>query len=200
MPIVKTEIMSESLDRIASLQLSANERLLWSGKPRPGIRFSPRDLFPILVGIAWCGLIGSWEWRVVSDQAPLMVQLYGVPFIAIGLHLLAGRFLMEALQRKETFYAVTTERIIIETNFIFRATKFLSLRTLGEITISERSDRSGSILLGPVGYASGGDGAVLHYPPKIDSIEEVREVYRLILAAQKKVLSKIGGDLAETAP
>jgi hypothetical protein len=192
--------MSESLDRIASLQLTASERLLWSGKPRPGIRFSPRDLFAILVGLAWCGLIGSWEWRAVSDRAPLMVLLYGVPFIAIGLHLVAGRFLAEALQRKETFYAVTTERIIIETNFIFRGTKFLSLRTLGEITISERSDRSGSIMLGPVGYPSSGNGTVLYYPPKIDSIEEVKEVYELILATQKKVLSELEGDFADAVP
>jgi hypothetical protein len=35
---------------------------------------------------------------------------------------------------------------------------------------------------------------------KIDSIEEAREVYELILAAQKKVLSELEGDLADAVP
>jgi hypothetical protein len=68
------------------------------------------------------------------------MKLWGIPFILIGIHLLAGRFFVDALQRSKTFYAVTEDRILIVTNLLSKNVKSVNLRTLGEISLGERND------------------------------------------------------------
>ena len=181
--------MSDSLDIVISAQLAPGERLIWSGKPRGGFRLSVQDFFLIPFSLVWCGFVCFWEWAVVTSHSPLIMKLWGIPFILVGIHLLAGRFFIDALQRTKTFYGVTEDRILIVTNLVFKNVKSVSLRTLGEISLNERNDGSGSILLGPVRYSSAGPG-IAHYNPPTLEVQEVGRVYELILANQKKILSQ----------
>ena len=181
--------MSDSLDIVISAQLAPGERLIWSGKPRGGFRLSVQDFFLIPFSLVWCGFVCFWEWAVVTSHSPLIMKLWGIPFILVGIHLLAGRFFIDALQRTKTFYGVTEDRILIVTNLVFKNVKSVSLRTLGEISLNERNDGSGSILLGPVRYSSAGPG-IAHYNPPTLKVQEVGRVYELILANQKKILSQ----------
>ena len=182
--------MSDSLDTVVSAQLALGERLIWSGKPRGGFRLSAQDFFLMPFSLIWCGFVCFWEWAVVTSHSPLVMKLWGIPFILIGIHLLAGRFFVDALQRSKTFYAVTEDRILIVTNLLFKNVKSVNLRTLGEISLGERNDGSGSILLGPVRYSSTGPGIARYNPPTLD-IQEGRRVYELILANQKRILSQV---------
>jgi hypothetical protein len=181
--------MNDSLGTMISAQLAPGEHLLWSGKPQTGFRLSGQDFVLIPFSLIWCSFVLFWEWAVVTSHGPLIMQLWGIPFVLVGLYILIGRFFVDALQRNKTFYGVTEDRVLIVTSFIFKNVKSVSLRTLGEISMNEGNDGSGSILLGPVRYSSSGPGITRYSPPTLDSILDVRRVHELILANQKRVLS-----------
>ena len=66
------------------------------------------DAFAIPFGLLWCGFAIFWEWSVVSGgRAPWFFELWGVPFVAVGLYLVFGRFIADAYQRGRTVYGIT---------------------------------------------------------------------------------------------
>lgn len=71
-------------------------------------------------GLMWCGFAIFWEYTAVTDRAPLFFILWGVPFVAAGLHFVFGRFFVEARQRESTSYGVTGQRVIIVSGILKR--------------------------------------------------------------------------------
>src|SRR5688572_9125120 len=110
-------------------ELSAGERLVWSGQPRDGIRLRPVDAFLIPFSLLWCGFALFWEVMALtatSKQAgPIgyVFPLFGIPFVLVGLYLVIGRFMVDARMRARTFYGVTNERIIIVSGLFSRQVK-----------------------------------------------------------------------------
>ncbi len=76
------------------------------------------------------------------------MMFWGIPFVLVGLYIVLGRFIVDAMNRAKTFYGVTNERIIIITGLFFREVKSLNLRTLTDVSLSERGDGSGTITFG----------------------------------------------------
>ena len=171
-------------------ELSSGERLLWSGQPRGGIRLHPSDALVIPFSLLWCGFAIFWEASVVTKGAPFFFMLWGIPFVLVGLYIVFGRFFVDARTRGRTFYGVTSERIIIVSGLFSRQTKTLQLRTLSDISLTERSDRSGSITFGPQHpmaqrLPSGWPGAGQYAAPAFDMIERAKEIYDLIRETQR---------------
>ena len=46
----------------------------------------------------------------------MVIETWGIPFLAIGLHFMFGRFLIDAKQRANTGYGVTDRRVCAENN------------------------------------------------------------------------------------
>jgi hypothetical protein len=182
--------MWENPSATVERELSSGEKLLWSGQPRSGIRLRGSDAFAIPFSILWCGFAIFWETMVVKKGAPLFMMLWGVPFVLAGLYIVFGRFIVDAMSRAKTFYGVTNERIIIISGLFSRQVKSLNLRTLTDVSLSERSDESGTISFGPVypmgRWVPGGwPGASRYAPPTFDMIEQAKRVYETIRQAQK---------------
>jgi len=172
-------------------ELSSGERVLWSGQPRGGIRLRPTDAFVIPFSILWCGFAIFWEAGVATHGAPFFFMLWGIPFVLVGLYIVFGRFIVDARTRERTYYGITSERIIIVTGLFSRRTKSLNLRTLSDISLTERPDGSGSITFGPTSPfgqwfpAGSWPGAGQYAPPAFDMIERAKGVYETIRDAQK---------------
>src|ERR1700750_2217056 len=111
-------------------ELSLQEQLLWSGRPRKGFALRPSDALTIPFSLMWGGFAIFWEVMVIKSDAPIFMKLWGVPFVLVGLYMIAGRFLFDALQRDKTAYGVTGERVIIISELFGRKVKSLNLRTL----------------------------------------------------------------------
>src|SRR5258708_30915992 len=142
--------MWENLSSPVERKLSPGEKLLWSGQPRFGIRLRGSDAFVIPFSILWCSFAIFWETMAVRKGAPVFFMLWGIPFILVGLYIVFGRFIADAMTRKKTFYGVTSERIIIITGLFSQEIKSLNLRTLTDVSLTERGDGSGTITFEPV--------------------------------------------------
>jgi len=186
--------MLTSHETFISSHLGSGEVLLWSGQPRTGIVFRPQDAYIIPFSILWCGFAIFWETMVIKQGAPFFFMLWGIPFVLIGLFFVFGRFFADAYTRGKTFYGVTSERIIISRGFFTQQLKSLSLRTLTDVSLTQKSDGSGTITFGSSNMinaffpAGAWPGAGRYAPPSFDLIDDAKSVYDIIRSAQKAEL------------
>ncbi len=173
-------------------ELQAGEHLLWSGMPRQGLRFRRGDISLVPFSLFWCAAVFSGVYKnIILHKEPSASLIFLLPFAAIGIHLLVGRFFVDAYQRSRTYYGVTDQRVLILSGIWTREVKTVSLKTLNEIALSERSDGSGDILFGAMspsylrwrGESYGIDKRMI---PSFDLIDNVRQVYDLIQQTQRK--------------
>ncbi len=184
------------MDDIASMfrnELSSGERLLWYGRPQQGPVLRPTDAFMIPFSLLWGGFSIFWEASVVIATAPSFFSLWGVPFVLIGLYMIIGRFFVDAYIRSKTYYAVTSERILIVSGMLNREVRSLSLKTLSDINLKLKGNGSGTILFGnSIFGAAFYDGTPMpgsrrYQPPGFEFIENARTVYDLVRKAQKEL-------------
>src|SRR5216684_1936911 len=84
-----------SSGNVIQTQLASGERLVWEGQPAQGIVFRADDTFTIPFSLLWGTFAFFWEYSVLSTARPqLFFALCGIPFVAIGLHFLVGRFFL----------------------------------------------------------------------------------------------------------
>jgi hypothetical protein len=182
--------MSFSTEQSLRPELGRDERLLWSGMPQQGLRFRSSDWLAVPFSLMWGGFAIFWEYSVsTARNAPVFMVLWGIPFVLVGLHIIVGRFFADAYQRSRTFYGVTDQRVIIIDGLFNRQVKSLPLPTLSDISLSERSNGSGTITFGPSATPYGVFGRTWpgmgrRMAPAFDPIDDARRVYTLIRDAQ----------------
>jgi Bacterial PH domain len=172
-------------------ELSPGEQVLWSGQPRQGVVFRGSDAFAIPFSLLWAGFAVFWLVSAMRTNAPTEFVLFGVPFVLVGIYIVVGRFIVEARQRANTFYAVTAQRVIIASGLFRKTVKSLSLKTISDLSFSQRSDGSGTITFGaqhPFAAMFGGmsswPGAEQYLGPRFDLVPQAREVYEMVRNAQ----------------
>jgi hypothetical protein len=173
--------------------LDSGESLIWSGAPRQVLLLRPTDAYMIPFSFLWGGFAIFWEASVLTTSGPnsAFMSLWGIPFVLIGLYMIVGRFFVDARIRAKTFYGLSNRRAIIISGVFSRTTNSLPLRTLTDISLQERSDRSGTILLGrPQPYSSWGSG--MRWPgmsqystPAFEMIPNAKAVHDQLLEAQR---------------
>jgi hypothetical protein len=111
-------------------------------------------------------------------------------FLAIGLYILFGRYFIDMRRRASTYYAITDERAIILSGTFRRKIKSLNLRTVSDITVSQRRDGTGTISFGGsdhLWFMSGFDfwATGLYGANSFERIPNVKEVYEQIRKVQR---------------
>jgi hypothetical protein len=149
-----------------------------------------QDAFFIPFSLLWCGFAIFWEAGVVTSGAPWFFKLWGIPFVLVGLYVVAGRFVVEPKQRARTLYGITSSRVIIISGLLRESVQSIQLRGLHDVSLTERPDRSGSIRLGPSPFGSffapTWPGFNQTGTPSLEGIPEVRVVHGLLLNAQSR--------------
>ena len=164
-------------------RLLRGEKIVWSGRPAQGLLLTSRDWLLIPVSLFWGGFAVFWEKSVLDTNAPNLMKLWGVPFVLIGVYLVAGRFLLDAWIRRGMYYAVTDKRVLILRSAPFGKFSAMSLDQLPDANLTERADGRGTIRFGtaaPYWAGSGFSG----WTPALDStpliflaIEDARRVF-----------------------
>jgi hypothetical protein len=180
--------MTDSPEVIVARYLTSGESILWSGRPAQGLLLRPSDALFIPFSLLWGGFAVFWEYGVVTSNAPFFFRLWGVPFVLFGLYIVFGRFVVDAHVRARTCYGVTNQRVLIISQAMRREVKSLSLKTLSDVSLSERSNGSGTITFG--GSApwwstlAAWPGSRTSQAPTLELIPDARRVFDQIRSAQ----------------
>lgn len=178
----------------AALQgyLLPGERLTWTGRPPAGVRLTGKDALFIPFSLVWGGFALFWEAMVLSQaltnpEVPWIFPLFGVPFVVIGLYLIAGRFWADAWLRSRTLYALTDRRaLVLRTAFGARLT---SSPLSGPVRLARQSGARGTLEFGAPNPLAAMGGAF--WPPgftyftgatAFEDIPDVMQVYALATA------------------
>ena len=183
------------LEPIAS-ELDRDEEIRWSGQPKRGLVLRRSDWGAIPFSLLWGGLSFSFTIAAFRRADPLVI-LVGLVFSALGIYIIIGRFVVDAVQRSTTYYAVTDRRAIILSTFLGWRVKSIDLRTLTDLSLTERRDGRGTIWLGR--SQGRGDGWLdpgrsmpgAHPPSALELVDRGRDVYNLIRQAQTAALKSV---------
>jgi hypothetical protein len=166
-----------------------DEKVVWRGRPQQGLMLTARDGLLIPFSLVWGGFSIFWEASVLrAPNAPVVMVLFGVPFVLIGLFLIFGRFLVDAWIRNGVFYALTDRRVLILRLRPSTSFQSVNLNRLPEATLNEASNGRGSIRFGPavqLWNSRGGGGfgswiAVLDPTPQFLAIDDAKKVFASI--------------------
>src|SRR5437588_4853634 len=108
------------VDDVIRPRLDRGEKLLWTGQPVQGLLFTGMDWYVIPFSVVWLAItLGVFN----SSQAPndAMSRPMSWLFIAIGIYLLVGRYIVDWMHRSATFYGVTDRRAIIVSGIFSRS-------------------------------------------------------------------------------
>ncbi len=159
-------------------RLLSGERILWSGRPRRGLLLTASDIFLIPFSVMWCGFAIVWTFMASqSDKASIFFILWGLMFVLIGLYMVVGRFVTDAWIRRNTNYAVTNKRIMIDRSGPFARFMAANLNQLPNIEIEQGANGCGSIRFGS---STSMWSPALDPTPQFLAIEDVRHVFDLI--------------------
>ena len=187
--------MLETPELTISNELDENEQLIWAGQPRGGIVFRFFDIFMIPFSFMWGGFALFWETTVLIEffkadsKMPVIFPLFGIPFVFVGIYIIVGRFWADAKRRENTYYGLTDKRIIIISGIFSRKVKSMNLRTLSDVSVSEKSDGTGTITFGPTNPMSqwfgGQHWAGMSPTASFEMINEAKNVYGQIRESQE---------------
>jgi hypothetical protein len=110
--------------------------------------------------------------------------------VAVGAYITVGRFIVDALLRRTTSYGLTDQRVILASGLRTRRVRMLDVAALPELSLVERSDRSGTVTFGGTAnprrqMMPGAPWPGVDTPFAFEMIEEARDVYDRIRAAQQ---------------
>lgn len=161
--------------------LLPDEYVVWNGKPGSGNLLTKYDIFMIPFSIIWCGFAIIWETIVFIIPAPLLFKLWGIPFVAVGLYMVFGRFIMKSHLRKETIYVITNKRIF---SFIKNQVNTLDYHMAPAKTVTRHPNGFGNIC-----FTSSAQPNMIFYMPRffpnqtsfeLDNIPDVNRVLQIL--------------------
>ena len=137
--------------------LGPNEHFLWAGRPDPRRFFAPVDVFLVPFSLFWLAFAIFWEVGALTavlsspglEPVALLFPLFGVPFVAIGLYMAVGRFVVKARRRRRTHYALTNRRVLaVDTRDSGPTVQALFLDQIPAVNTRVRADGSGTLTFG----------------------------------------------------
>ncbi len=187
---------------IRSNDLLPDERIAWTGRPKPGFSFVPGEFAKSCFGCIYGGFALFWMIMAggvalfgsnaggqrPTDIVSVLFPLFGLPFFLIGLWLAIGTAVTRTLRRKRTAYAITNRRLITVRGGNNRQVETINLERIEETSMSEYTDHSGSISLTLSNrdldrlYRRQGNRSFT--PPSIECVPDVQSAYHALEAAR----------------
>jgi hypothetical protein len=128
--------------------LVEGEKVLWLGRPDPTKHLSKSDRFAIPFSLLWGGFAIFWEASVIAGGGGFFV-LWGIPFVAIGLYMMVGRFFYRTRVKKRTWFAVTNRRVLkLERRKRGDTVEALFLDAIPAVNRDVDADDSGCVIFG----------------------------------------------------
>lgn len=192
--------------------LSPGERVLWRGQPPQSLLlFRAQDLALVPFFVIWTGFSLFWEAMAIGafleggmGGPGICMPLFGLPFVAIGLFMLGGRFIMDVPARRRTYYGLTDRRVLIVSGLRDRSIVSVPLDKIHNVEMILHRNGKGTLMFsGQVKakmargryYSSG-----VNYNstvPSFDHIPDPKAVYDMVLEAQDDLKVRQRGYIPE---
>jgi len=178
------------------LPIPSDETVRWTGEPPTGFLWRSSDWMLVPFSLMWGGFAIFWESMVIAAGAPLIMQLWGVPFVCVGAYLIAGRFVWDANVRARTHYAVTDRAAYIVVTGFRGVVRRYAGSGLDDVAIERSADGSGTLRFGPDPRVSRQAARSASFVPQnaFERIRDVDHAYDAVRAAAA------GGDPAAQPP
>lgn len=173
--------------------LNFDEIMIWAGIPNRGIILRWADALLIPFSFSFLGIAIFIEFSYFTEGEDLSIVIFGALLVLLGLYLTIGRFYYDAARRKKTIYGLTKNRIIIKYGVFNQSIISLTIKKLRNVTLNEKPDGSGTIILGSesrfdslmrgTGFPP---GLFTNPVPAIEMISDASNVYRQITDLQKE--------------
>lgn len=182
-----------SKTEILSFELGPDERLIWSGVPNAGIVFRSSDLTQIPISLAIL-YIFAIKFRSASLNGAFERMIWGALFAAV-LYVVIGRFLYDALRRRRSVYAITSDRVLTINTVWSRFVKSFALSSITDIKLDEGRAGVGNIWLGRRSLPPGWQDPRL-MPSRtsrnaFEMIPDAKHVYDLLLEARQTSIASL---------
>ena len=185
---------------IIQKELGPDEDLLWAGRPKQGIVFRSEDVFFIPFSLLWGGFAIFWEIMAIKallagmkkgELEVIILPIFGIPFVIMGLYLIFGRFFVDAMRRKNTFYGLTNKRVIIVSGLFNKKIESLNIGGIKDISFTEKRNGYGTITFGRKNvlspfYAGSTWPGAKNDIPMFELIPNAKDVYYQIRNLQGK--------------
>lgn len=182
--------------------LLSDEKILWSGKPEPKL-FTAADFFLIPFGAFFFCFSVFWIYMASgipfhanrssnheSIDFPIPFALFGIPFVLVGFYILFGRFFFKNWKQRNTYYAVTNQRVLILSTVPNQSLQALFIDVIPVLNKSVNSSGAGTITFGnsdprAAMYANTGMDSFtsvggMGLAPAFYNIKDANNVYALI--------------------
>ncbi len=177
-------------DRSIEPYLEGDEAVLWSGRPRQGLRFVASDIIMVPFSIFWLFFTVLWiGLSVISlgqSGPPVLLWSFvvlGGLFFLVGLYLAVGRFLVDAASRQATTFVLTNRRALIISGLTGRHLRAVVLVPGLELHMGEGVNGMGWISFGALpAVLPGATSWAFSLPLVFDGVPQVRDVYRMARA------------------
>ena len=132
-----------------TLGLYEDEVIIWKGKPDTSFWFTKGDIFFIPFSLMmYFGALAGQTLAInlaIIDISNIGLCLFVLPFFALSLYFLFGRFIWKYYVKKNEEYYLTSQRIIIKGKHNINA---MPLRYISQIKLVQGYKGCGTLLLG----------------------------------------------------
>jgi hypothetical protein len=172
-------------------ELGPGERLIWSGSPTRVVAFGASGIVQTAIGVVFVYLFVKF-YGVARYNTPQDNILWGALLLAM-LYFTLGVQLMLVMRRRQSVYAITSERLLMINSVFSRFVKSFPLSTITDIKLEEQSGGVGNIWIGRR-YLGPGRIDVRLLPTTnnrnaLEMIPDAKHVYELFLAAREASLA-----------
>lgn len=181
------------LELALSRELRDGEHVVWRGTPTGHLDILPFGIYVFAVpwtmfSLFWTAMatagMGATEWDGIGSVLKWAFPLFGVPFIVVGLGMMAVPF-HPLWERDKVLFAITNRRVIKLRLWRSLDVTMCPADRIGHVKRRERRDGSGSLSIAvKVGRESDGDPSVERFV--IDNVANVIEAQDAIERMARK--------------
>jgi membrane protein YdbS with pleckstrin-like domain len=99
--------------------LNADEKVIWEGRPQL-LPYILEALPFFFFGIIWRVFVSFFLIGFIKGHASVYLYLAFSPFALVGLYLILGSFILQALEYRYIWYVITDKRTIVQSGIIGR--------------------------------------------------------------------------------
>ena len=167
-------------------ELDASERVLWNGRALPDLRLESGSLRHSAFGFVFFGVAVA-SLLAAGKESTVFPVLWTLPFVLVGIYHFVGHFFWSALCRRYTEYAVTNQRVVVRSGILSKTTQSIEYRKIRTLTLTEKSDGSGTIQFGESNAVDAGE-AITSSATRMEAVPDARSVYGIIRKASQRLI------------